>query len=83
MPGQKEGIFDGRLNVMKPERHEPAPVRTYGTTARSLDFTAVPRGSHWKASHLSLHSLVTSVFYLTKKRGRRNNLRKHGYLRLC
>jgi len=58
---------------MTSERQEPGPVRTYGTTTRTLDLIAVPRGSNWRASHLSLHPIVTSVFCSTKKRGRRDS----------
>ena len=67
---------------MTSERQEPGPARTYGTTTRILDLIAVPRESHWRTSHLSLHHMVTSVFCPTKKRGRRDSI-GHGYLRLC
>lgn len=54
-----------------------------GTTVRNLDFIAVAAGSHWKASHLSLHHLgdITLLFQKKKEWAGRNHERKH--VRLC
>lgn len=44
------------------------------TIVKSLDFTVITTGSHWKASHLSSHHLdMTSLFHSKRQRGRRNN----------
>lgn len=51
---RKAYLMEGKCDEVR--KAESANVRTYGQP-QSLDFIEVAMGSHWRASHLSLHHL--------------------------
>lgn len=67
--GQKEGILEVRAIGANSGKH-------LETTTRSLDFIAITMGSHWRASHLSLHCLGDITFLFQKKKSGEEEITK-------